>query len=509
MNTHFSVKIPAFHGRALPENGSIVGYAAVIETLELPLPIPDTIAMISEKNRKYETKGWKVFTPKHKPEESLYKQLVFALKYEGVNLLAFKKLFEKLSKKEIIDLVQTEPTGMYSRKIWFLYEWLLNERLPIPDLTIKEAVPLLDEDMQYAIKGTSSPRHRIINNLPGTISFCPLIHKTEKLGQFITGDLAALNNTYLQGIRKDILQRASAFLLLKDSKASFTIEGESPKSKRAARWGQAIGQAGMQDLSKEELIHLQQLVIENPRFVDMGFRTKGGFVGEHDRTTGEPIPDHISAKWQDIDSLISGLISTHELLLKDDFDAVLAASMAAFGFVFIHPFEDGNGRIHRYLIHHVLAKKKFARQGMIFPVSASILDHINDYREVLEDYSHPLLDYIEWKETPDHNVEVMNDTMDYYRYFDGTKQAEFLYDCVKDTIENIIPSEVNFLMQYDAFKTYLEEEYEMPDKMVAMAVHFLAQNNGQLSKRAREKEFNKLTVNEIVNLENKYKEVFQ
>ncbi|HIP51694.1 MAG TPA: hypothetical protein EYG94_06355 [Campylobacterales bacterium] len=31
--------------------------------------------------------------------------------------------------------------------------------------------------------------------------------------------------------------------------------------------------------------------------------------------------------------------------------------MIAFSFVYIHPLEDGNGRIHRYLIHHVLAER--------------------------------------------------------------------------------------------------------------------------------------------------------
>jgi Fic family protein len=61
-----------------------------------------------------------------------------------------------------------------------------------------------------------------------------------------------------------------------------------------------------------------------------------------------------------------------------------AAAAIAFGFVFIHPFVDGNGRLHRYIIHHVLAKKEFTKQGVIFPVSASILDHINDYKTVLE-----------------------------------------------------------------------------------------------------------------------------
>ena len=471
--------------------------------------MPAQLALISSKKRQYENDDWKIFTSRHQPEDTLYKQLVFALKYEGINLLFFKKLFEKLSQKEIVELIQVEPTGQYSRKIWFLYEWLLSTKLRIANADSKiKYTPLLDNDKQYALKGHESARHRIINNLPGTQNFCPLIRKTVKLEQYIAANFAEQKDNFLKGMRKDIVQRASAFLLLKDSKASFTIEGESPKSKRAARWGQAIGQAGTRDLTKEELLRLQQLVIENPRFLEMGFRKKGGFVGEHDRTTGEPLPDHISARWQDIDLLLSGLLNTHELLLKNNLDAVVAASVIAFGFVFIHPFEDGNGRIHRYLIHHVLAKKEFAQQGIIFPVSASILDRISDYRKTLESYSHPLLDFIEWKETRDHNVEVTNNTLDYYRYYDATRQAEFLYDCVKDTIENIIPNEVTYLTRYDAFKKYLEEEYEMPDNLVAQTIRFLEQNSGHLSKRAKEKEFGKLTENEILDLEEKYKELF-
>ncbi|WP_434725632.1 Fic family protein [Mesorhizobium sp. RIZ17] len=48
-------------------------------------------------------------------------------------------------------------------------------------------------------------------------------------------------------------------------------------------------------------------------------------------------------------------------------DAVVAAAIFAFGFVYIHPFEDGNGRIHRYLIHHVLAMHRFNRREWCFP----------------------------------------------------------------------------------------------------------------------------------------------
>jgi len=508
-DTYFSHKVPVFHGRSLPEKGAVVGYGAIIETLELGVPIPTILSMISEKNKKYETEVWRVFTPKHRPAESLYKQLVFALKYEGVNLLLFKKLFEQLSKAEVLVLLKKEPTGKYSRKIWFLYEWLMQEKLDLSDLNIKQAIPLIDDKIQYAVTGSSSSRHRIINNLPGTVDFCPLIRRTAKLEEYLRSDIAKQKNAYLKGIHKELIQRASAFLLLKDSKASFTIEGESPKSKRAARWGRAIGQAGMHPLSKDELLRLQSLVIENPRFLNMGMREEGGFVGDHDRRTSEPIPDHISAKPEDLDILVNGLLTTNDFLAQTEFDSVLAAALVSFGFVFIHPFVDGNGRIHRYLIHHTLAVKKFSQQGMIFPVSASILDHIGDYRKVLESYSLSILDLIEWKTTQKNNVEVLNETIDYYRYFDATKQAEFLYDCVNDTIENIIPTEVTYLRRYDEFKQYIDNEFEMPDKMLATLVRFLGQHKGKLSKRARSNEFELLTEEDVLKIEKAFQEMFE
>jgi len=510
-SVRFSIQATIFHGRNLPEEGTIIGYGALIEYYQLEMPLPFKISLISQKNRKYETKEWKVYTPKYKPEESLYKHLTFALKYEGINLLFFKKLFNRIKSEEILVCIQEEPSGIYSRKLWFLYEFLLKKQLPLNDADIKiKYTNILDEKIQYSLnKGINSPRHRIINNLPGTVHFCPLIYKTEKLENYIKEDFANKKQIFLQRIHKEVLQRASAFLLLKDSKASFSIEGESPKSKRAARWGQAIGQAGMRELDYNEFIRLQQIVIENPRFIELGYRKKGGFVGVHDRNTGEPIPDHISSRYQDIVKLMNSLVETQELLLEKDMDAVLAATIIAFGFVFIHPFEDGNGRIHRYLIHHILAKKQFTHQGIIFPVSSSILDHIDDYRKVLETYSLPILEFIDWKETEDHNVEVINETIDYYSYFDATKQAEFLYDCVNDTIQNIIPKEVDYIIKYDVFKKYMDEEFETPDKMLALLVRFLEQGEGKISKRAREKELKEFTNAEIIEIEKNYIEIMR
>ena len=445
------LSVTVFQGRVAPEKARLVGYGAIIDAWGLAMPMPERLALVSYKNRQYKNKQWQFFTFRHQPDDDLYSHLVYAIKYEGINLLFFKRLFQQLSKAEITQIISSEPTGQYSRNIWFLYEWLMQDVFDVDDTKKGNYVPLLNDNLQYTVKGTYSKRYRVINNLPGTPDFCPLVFKTDKLENYIKSGLSEQQDKWLSSVHKEILQRASAFLLLKDSKASFAIEGESAKSKRAARWGNAIGQAGSNLLSKEELLRLQQLVIESARFIKMGFRKEDGFI---------------------------------------------------------HPFQDGNGRIHRYLVHYMLARKRFSRQGLIFPVSASILDHIDDYRRVLQQYSQPLLDFIDWETTPDNNVKVFNDTIDYYRYFDATSQAEFLYDCVNDTIYNIIPKEVKYLEQYDQFKRFLDEEFEMPDKTVAHLVRFLEHNNGKLSKRARDKEFFELSGAEIERVEKQFSEIF-
>ena len=506
----FSQTINVFHGKATPEPGNLVGYGALLEALKLPLPMPNRLAIISEKRKQYTTENWIVLTPRHQPEETLLGHLIFAIKYEGINLLFFKKLFENLDAGLIEAWIKQEPLSIYGRSIWFLYEWLLKKPLAIANLETGNYVKLIDDQLQYCSPTmTRLDRYRILNNLPGTVDFCPLIHKTSKLENYINENLSVKTNAVMNGVHKDILLRTAAFLLLKDSKASFNIEGETPTQNRAVRWGRAIGQAGSKPLNKEEILRLQQIIIENSRFLQMGYRTQGGFIGEHDRSTGEPIPEHISARWQDVDALMAGLLETTKQLESSHFHPVLAAAKIAFGFVFIHPLEDGNGRLHRYLIHHLLSSMRFTPEGLIFPVSSAILERIETYRKVLESYSHPLLDLIEWKKTGNNNVEVLNDTKDYYRYFDATLQAEFLFECVAFTINKIIPEEIEYLQKYDEMKAWLDDRFQMPDKMVALLIRFLTQGNGILSKRAKDKEFEGLTQDEVEEIETQYNGIFK
>ena len=505
---HFSGPVAVFHEKRLPVRATPAGYAALIDAYGLSVPLPRLLRATGEHHKVMEAGGWRILTPRYAPGPNLEAHLTFALKYEGLDLAVLKRLFEAAGPAEIEAAVRPKPTGSYARRVWFLYEWLTGHRLALPNAEVGRYVPVVDPEQQWALAGgESSARHRVKNNLPGTPAFCPMVFHTKTLKEFIDLNLSRRAQAVLANVPADLLARAAAFLLLKDSKSSYAIEGEHPPQDRIQRWGRAIGEAGRQPIDLEELLRLQRIVIGDARFVRLGLRREGGFVGEHDRETGAPLPDHISARPDDLPSLIEGMVA-FDRGAAQEFDAVIAAAILAFGFVYVHPFEDGNGRIHRYLIHHVLAQRGYNPPGVVFPVSSAILQRIDDYRRVLEDYSQRLLPLIEWRATESNNVDVRNETADFYRFFDATPHAEFLFECVRKTIEEDLPDETEFLRRYDLFRGRLTNFLDMPDRMIDLLFRFLHQNQGRLSKRARAQEFEALADEEADRIERTYREIF-
>jgi len=314
----------------------------------------------------------------------------------GLDLAVLKRLFRATGPEPIEALVRNRPTGSYARRVWFLYEWLTGQKLDLPDARTGRYVPVLDPSLQFGTAGDTAPRYRVYDNLPGTPEFCPLVFRTKTLDAFIARDLAQRAKDFVADAPRDLLARTAAFLLLKDSKSSYAIEGESPPQDRVQRWGRAIGEAGKRPLDLAELLRLQRIVIGDGRFVSLGLRSEGGFVGDHDRDSRMPVPDHVGARPKDLPSLTAGMIAFDHGPARA-MDAVIAAAVLAFGFVYIHPFDDGNGRLHRYLIHHVLAERDYNPSGVILPVSAAILEKMDAYRETLESYSARLLPAIRWR----------------------------------------------------------------------------------------------------------------
>ncbi|EJF52509.1 hypothetical protein SapgrDRAFT_0768 [Saprospira grandis DSM 2844] len=479
----YSLRITVFRGRAAAEEGYLVGYGAIINALGLAVPYPEKLALISLKHRQYETEAWRVFSVRYQPEDDLWSQLVFALKYEGINLLFFKKLFETIAEKELLAFLALAPGGKYSRKIWFLYEWLMGQHLPLDDLKRGNYCLLLDERLQYGVRPERSARHRILNNLPGLPGFCPLIFRSQELDDCIAEGFSSWTNNF----NSADLERASAYLVLKDSRASFSIEGERPRANQAWAWARLLGQAGQQPLSISLLEELQTVVLAGKQKRALGIRQQEGFIGEHDWATGQPMPEHISAKASDLENLLACYLASYEYLEEKEFPLVLLAAEMAFAFVFIHPFVDGNGRLHRYLFHHILGARGV--QTSVWPISAAILNDLKGYHQVLSSYSAAVLPFIEWRESADHNVQISNETADYYRYFDVSRQAQFFCSCLAQIKAELLPKELAYLAAYDCFKRGLLEKMELSDAEISLLHQFLKQNQGRLSKRALKKEF--------------------
>jgi Fic family protein len=203
---------------------------------------------------------------------------------------------------------------------------------------------------------------------------------------------------------------------------------------------------------------------------------------------------------EDVDDLMHGWMELTDRVVTGNVDPVVAAAVSSFAFVFIHPFMDGNGRIHRFLIHHVLAKRAFGPEGVVLPVSAAIVRDMRGYDEALETFSRPLARLIDWRWTPEREIVVDQETAHLYRYFDATALAEYLYDRVADSIERDLRQELGFIATFDRALAATREIVDMPDRRASLFIRLCLQNGGTLAKGKRST-FAELRDDEIAALE--------
>lgn len=499
-----------FQERTIPKGARLAGWAALVNTFAAAAPVrrPSCVSDRHVSGSSREEDGWVIFDRRYWPGDGFADQLTFALRHEEIDLLVLKRIFEAVPRHEMEAFVRSAPTGGTARRGWFLYETLMGRTLDVDDAPRAAAVDVLDGETYFTGKGRASKRHRVRDNLLGTGRFCPVIRRTQALTEFLDLDLPAKARETIGRTGAHLIARAASFLLLADSRASFEIEGERPPRTRLERWGRAIQQAGKNRLTLEEILRLQRVLIEDTRFVRAGLRVEGVFLGERDRD-GDPLPEFIGARASDVGELMAGLLEANDRMREDSLDAVLMAAATAFGFVYIHPFQDGNGRMHRCLIHHVLTEGRFTPPGLVFPVSSVMLERVEEYRSTLQAHSAPLMRFIEWRPTPQRNVEVLNETADLYRYFDCTEEAEFLASCVRRTVEEDLPREIDYLGRHDVATRRIMEAVEMPDQMAADLVAFIRQNQGSLSKRRRSGEFGALRDEEVSLIEGIVRAAFE
>ena len=481
------------------------GYATLVKMYDLDV-IPNwhnSFVAATGIHRIDSTRGVieEVYPSKYWPGETLGDHLEFALKYDGMNLAILASLFQKVAEEDFLEYVQSKPTGKYARRFWFLYEFLTGKTLPLDDVKRGNYIDLLNPDEYYTLTPARQIRRQRINdNMLGNSGFCPTVRRTDTLRDFEIADLPKRCLQVVSTYSPEVLKRALGYLYTKETKSSFEIEHIKPTSTRTERFVALLQLAEQEDFcEKERLIELQNRIVD-ARFRDSDYRLTQNYVGETVVWQKEKI--HIACpKPEDLVGLMEGLVSAHKRIDSGNMPAVVHAAVISYGFVFLHPFEDGNGRIHRFLIHNILARRGYTPEGVMFPISASMLKNHADYDASLECFSRHLMTLVEYSLDKEGRMTVHNDTARWYRYIDMTPQVEALFRFIEQTIDTDLPKELAFLANYDKTKKAIREIVDMPDRKIDLFIRFCLQNNGRLSERKRAGHFDFLSDEEIARME--------
>jgi len=445
------------------------------------------------------TERLETFTPNVRPQPHLIAHLTFALKHEGVHLEFLARLFAQLPIGTIEDWMHSEPTGQYARRVGFLYEWLMQRSLNVPDVSGGGYVDLLNPaDYVTATTPIKNSRWRIRNNLLGTPDYCPMIYHSAAVQQAVQLDVATAIDTMQETYGEDILMRSAVWLTNKESKASFVIEHAGDQLDRISRFAAVMelhcGQAE-QPLSMSRLVELQREIL-GTQALHYGVRQSPVFVGEVVHFT--PVVHYIAPPWQLLDALLTGLAVCEKNTQGQS--SVLRAALLSFGFVLIHPMVDGNGRLSRFLINDILRRDGVLPKPLILPISATITRSTRQrrhYNQVLESYSKPIMRHVAGRyrfgamhtfaDGIKSNLEfdAETETLAVWRHPDLTEQVEYLAEVIYLTLTEEMPKEAQTIQQLRQTRLALKALIEGSDYALDRIIRAVREH-GQISNKLRE-----------------------
>lgn len=223
-------------------------------------------------------------------------------------------------------------------------------------------------------------RWRVNDNLAGTRHLCPTLVKTQAFVGAANLDVLHLFGQLADEFGEDLLRRAAAWMTLRESKASFAIEGEADRANRIQRFADVMARRtgqGEPPLTGSALAELQREILGGrTTLAHFGVRQSPVFVGESVRS--HEVVHYVAPAAEDLPAMLEGLRVFLERTQGQS--PVMRSAVAAFGFVYVHPLADGNGRVHRFLINDVLRRDGVIPEPVILPVSAVITDDAGDRR---------------------------------------------------------------------------------------------------------------------------------
>lgn len=481
-----------------------VGFLALQQQYGIQLVQPLRVQSVigGSRSRTETADGWvrNQYPSSYTPEGSFAGHFAFGLKYEELHLEFFSRLFAQIPPALVEDWCRREPYGQYARRTGFLYEWLTGRSLDVPNLSRGSYLDLVSSDIYFTRSNPElDARWRIRNNLPGTPAFCPVVRRSSELQQALAFDLSLALQALDSEFGADVLLRMASWLTFKESRASFLIEKEADQADRIARFAHVIAQHSgrlPEPLGCDGLQVLQQGILGDGA-MRLGVRMSPVFVGQS--SLREDVVHYIAPHHEAVPEMLDGL----QLLEKNTRgqEAIVRAAVLAFGFVYIHPMADGNGRIHRFLINDTLQRDGAIPQGIILPISATIT-HVREfahgYDQVLEGFSRPFMrryasDYAfgpvtAYADGVRSNLvfDAYEDALAAWRYPDLTQHVLYTAQVIAHTVEHEMADEARVLLTFQLAQERIKDVLEMPDADAARMIRSIKENGWKVSGKLRQ-----------------------
>lgn len=464
---------------------TLAGYAWLIETLRLfafPLRRPAKVQPVTRIKRIGETLA---VPPNIAPaSDDLLGHLLFALKHEGINLAILAQALPQIPAASLEAELERAPNGIYIRKACFLREAFTREELRQHSPVRGAFVPLFDPELYVTMPGERNSRWRVEFNGIGTIAYCATVERTPEIVALLVHDILGRAQDFIQSLPSGMMDRAINWAYLHETQDSFAIEKESPSEDKARKFIQLLRQAHERiPLSEDYLVHLQNATISNPFDMAVAFRHEqnhlaSGLQGAAGVTYVPPDPDLCS------ELMVQLMALGNEA--PGRIDPLIAAGIISFGFVFLHPFMDGNGRLSRFLIHQTLCRAGALENGLLLPVSVAMKREERLYLETLQQFSRPAREFwdVRWIDQGQFSFDFTGDPA-IYRFWDATPGVRFTLEMAKRALEVELREETIFLENYDKVVRTVNEAYDVRGSDLANLVMMCLTNNGTVSRNRR------------------------
>jgi hypothetical protein len=210
--------------------GNLVSCAHLIAAMELKAIVVKKSARVQPVTHIERINCALAVPPSVAPEaEDFLAHIIFALKYEGVNLSILPQALQRIEDRNLVDAITQSPSRGCLRKVCYLWEAYSDRLLDYTDKPEGPSVLLFDPERYITGPSVRNNRWRVDFNGLGTLQCCATVERTPEVQALLDYDVLGRSKEFIDSLPKQMMDRAINWAYLSETDASFEIEKGRPK----------------------------------------------------------------------------------------------------------------------------------------------------------------------------------------------------------------------------------------------------------------------------------------